>query len=944
MIAPERWREVEALYQAVVDRPATERARLLEKADPELRREVESLLAQPSENGALDRPAWGGADGNLRIGSMLGPYCIEAEIGAGGMGRVYKARDTRIGRSVGIKVASTGFSERFQREAQAISALNHPNICTLYDVGPNYLVMELVEGPTLAERIRKRPIPLADALSIARQIADALDAAHEKGIVHRDLKPANIKVKPDGVVKVLDFGLAKTALAESVPDAPTIRPTEAGTILGTAGYMAPEQARGEPVDKRADIWAFGVVLFEMLAGEALFRGKSTADILAAVIREEPDLTRVPAQVQRLVHSCLVKDPKRRLQAIEDWRWLLDESAPAMAVRRGAARWVWPAAAALATLALGFSLWALWRATRQVDRPLVRLDVDLGSDVSLPIDNVSPLAISPDGMRLVYASGTPTKLFTRRLDQSKATELPGTQGASKPFFSPDGQWIGFTFGNRLNKIRVEGGAVVFLGDAGSFGIQNGGSTYGGASWGEDGRIVVGQVYAKDGFLGFSAAGGPPETLAEVGKGEIAFALPQILPGGKAVLFQTGPSQDIQQHTVEVLTFADRRRKIVARGVASAHYLPTSGSGGSGHLIYLNKSTLFAVPFDLDKLATRGTAVPVLNDVAYQPGSWSGQFAVSPGPSGHGTLVYRRAGEGSSPMMQIQWTDAAGKREPLRARLGNYYTPSVSPDGKRVAVALIEVGNPDIWVYDTQRDAMARLTFGGGVFVNPLWTPDGKHVVFSSYNIGLFQARADGAGQPQPLTQTRATQIPWSFTPDGKRLAYFENGKIWTLPVDEQSGQLKADKPEQFIRSTSDDEAPSFSPDGRRLAYQSNESGRDEVYVRTFAPSPSGQAGRWQISNGGGETPRWSRTGHDLLYRSGDQMMAASYTVQGDTFVAEKPRVWLARLGGTNWDLAPDGKRVVVLTPAQAPQAPRPEHEIVFVQNFFDYLRQRLPASE
>jgi serine/threonine protein kinase/Tol biopolymer transport system component len=893
----------------------------------------------------------------LSAGTKLGPYEILEAIGAGGMGEVYRAADPRMGRDVAIKISAERFSDRFSREVHAVAALNHPNICTLHDVGPNYLVMELIEGPTLADRVQQGAIPLEEALAIAAKIAAALEAAHEKGIVHRDLKPGNIKIKPDGTVKVLDFGLAKVAEAAAAASSPEASPTismaatQAGVILGTAAYMSPEQARGKPVDKRADIWAFGVVLYEMLSGKRLFEGEDLTETLASVVKDKPDLSGIPAPARRLLERCLEKDPKKRLRDIGDMELLLAETPAPVSSATAAppGRLPWIVLAAVLTVALGIALWALWRTEKPVERPLVRLDVDLGADVSLPAPNGSgsSVAISPDGTRLVYASGTPVKLFTRRLDQSRATELPGTEGAAVPFFSPDGQWIGFYAGTKMNKISVEGGAVVPLADTA-------GAYSNGASWREDGGIIMSA--AGRGLLRIPAGGGTPETIAGLASGELFLARPQILPGGKAILFESGPSLDVDKFTIEVLTLADRHRKIVARGGSSIQYLPTSR--GSGHLVYMNKATLFAIPFDPDKLETLGTAVPVLDDIAYMATTGTGQFAFSWAPSGHGTLVYRRASGGASGKMTLQWVypnggttrKPTGKNEQLRAKPGAYYEPSLSPDGMRVALTVAEGGRWDVWVYDQQRDAMTRLTFGG-VNEYPMWSPDGQYVVFRSYGNGIFQARADGASQPQPLTQTNKLMTPRSFTPDGKRLAYDAYGagnlQIWTVPLEDQGGQLKAGQPEQFLKSGFNDRAPTFSPDGRWLAYYSNESGNIEVYVRAFPPPSSGQGGKWQISNSGGYDPHWSRNGHDLLYRLGDQIMAASYTVKGDTFVAEKPRVWIAKLGatpgGTQWDLAPDGKRVLVLTPVESAEAPKQEHEVVFLENFFDYLRQRVPRK-
>jgi eukaryotic-like serine/threonine-protein kinase len=500
----EHWRRVEDLFHAALEREPESRRAFLDEAcagDADLRQQVERLLAQGEQAGSfLEHPAIDGTAASASAGSLLGqqfgPYRILSLLGSGGMGQVYKAHDSRLNRSVAVKVCAAEFSGRFAREARAIAALNHPNICQLYDVGPNYLVMELVEGPTLAERLKQSPVPLEEALAIAKQIAEAIEAAHEKGIVHRDLKPGNIKLRPDGAVKVLDFGLAKVEQSRDPsrdltpsrdregadPDnSPTLTmeaATHLGTILGTAPYMSPEQALGKPVDKRADIWSFGAVLYEMLSGQRAFTGESTTEILAAVVKSEPDLTRVPMKVQRVIEACLQKDPKQRLRDIADAWKLLDDSAE-LTADSGSGLWRRPpglrtwqartpaplAIAALLAIALAVAGASWWRATRPTNRPLARLDIDLGSEVTLPnlARSTHTLTLSPDGTRLLYLSGNPPRLYTRRLDQSRATELPGTDYAQWPFFSPDGQGVGFFTGYRLNKISVEGGAVVPLAD-------------------------------------------------------------------------------------------------------------------------------------------------------------------------------------------------------------------------------------------------------------------------------------------------------------------------------------------------------------------------------------------------------------------------------------------------------------------------------------------------
>jgi serine/threonine-protein kinase len=424
------------------------------------------------------------------------------------------------------------------------------------------------------------------------------------------------------------------------------------------------------------------------------------------------------------------------------------------------------------------------------------------------------------------------------------------------------------------------------------------------------------------------------------GEAIHANPQVLPGGKAVLFSAYEALEPDKARIDVVTLADGHRKTVVPGGTSPRYLATSN--GTGHLVYATKGTLFAIPFDPERLETHGTAVPILDDVAFNPLVGAAQFDVA----GNGTLIYRRSGAASSGMMTLQWLDATGNQEPLRAKPGAYTNPRLSSDGKRVAMLVIEGSNQDIWVYDQQRDAMTRLTSGGGAQRNTAWSPDGRYVFIGSVGNGIFWTRADGAVQPQPLIQIKGIDLPWSTTLDGKRLAYFEvPPQIWTVPLEETNGQMKAGKPEQFLKSQFQDTDPEFSPDGRWLAYTSNATGTNEVYVRPFPPPPSGQSGQWQISNSGGQTPMWSRTSHDLLYQSGDQIMAVSYSVKGDTFVADKPRVWLAKLGGaTAFGLAPDGKRVAVMAPVDTPEAPKADHEVVFLENFFDELRRRLPLPK
>ena len=884
----------------------------------------------------------------LTAGDRLGPYEILALIGSGGMGEVYRARDSKLKRDVALKVLPAPFASdanrmaRFEREARVLASLNHPNIAQIYGVEERALVMELVEGES-----PKGPMPFDDAWKIALQIADALEYAHDKGVIHRDLKPSNVKVTPEGVVKLLDFGLAKAYSDQTDASSgdPALSPTltlgatVAGTIMGTAAYMAPEQARGKQVDKRADIWSWGVVLYELLTGERLFQGEDAAETLAAVIHKQPDLERVPPKVRRLLGRCLERDPKKRLRDVAVAKELLEQTP--QATPRPTSKLPWMVAGGVLLVLSAALSWGLWWDTRPLEHALVRLEVDLGSDVSLPPPEANAIGdgviLSPDGTRLAYIAsvgGGQTRLFTRRLDQPKATELPGTDGATDAFFSSDGQWIGFANIGRVSKISVEGGPAVPLANL---------TLFGGASWGEDGSIVVSEPLGR-GLLRIPSAGGSETPLLPQPKGIAALPFPQILAHGKALLFLSA-GLDAGTSRIDVLTLADHRQKDIARGAASPHYLPISDH--EGYLVYTHQSTLFAVLFDLDKLETRGNAVRVLDDVAYSTNPEGGMFSYSPS----GTLVYRKGSRGAGPGASIiQWVDTAGTRETLLAKPGDYRTLNFSPHGKQLA---LEVGNgsgSELRVYDPERGSQYPLTFGQEVNSSlPVWVPDGKYVVFSSGNT-LWWTRGDGTGQPQQLIRGDGPMVPSSFSPDGKHLAYFavHGGppQIWTVPVEEDGPGLKAGTPEQFLKDQFVDMGPVFSTDGDWLAYESNASGKFEVYVRAFPSPASGQGGK-PISSGGGPTatlPRWAHSGQELYYQAGDQIMAVSYSVKGGAFRAEKPRMWIPKVGGTLWDLSPDGKHIAVITPVGGTQAPVQDHEVVFLLNFLDYLKQQVPLNK
>jgi len=871
-------------------------------------------------------------------------YRITAKLGQGGMGEVWRAIDTKLGREVAIKVLPEAFAQdadrmaRFTREAQVLASLNHPNIAAIYGVEERALVMELVEGQTL-----KGPLPLETALDYARQIAVALEAAHEKGIVHRDLKPGNIMVTPAGVVKVLDFGLAKAqepVAAGRVEDSPTltISPTRVGLILGTAGYMAPEQARGGTVDKRADIWAFGVVLYEMLTGRRLFQGETVSDTLAAVLRHEPDWDRVPPQVRRLLQRCLEKDPKKRLRDIGDAMALVEDS-PAAPPRRSVLPWA--LATAVAIIVAAVALWAVWRAPRPVEHPLTRLSVDLGPDAMTGLNLTA--AISPDGRRLVFPARGPNgkqQLATRLLDQAQTTLLPGTENGGNPFFSPDNQWVGFFADGKLKKISAIGGAPVTVCD----------SPYDyGASWGEDGTIVA-ALNLLSGLSRVPAAGGRPQLLTRPGKGKTTHRWPQILPGGQAVLFTASPNApEMENASVEAISLKSGVTKTLVAGGYFGRYLPANGT--RGYLVYLHQGALLGVDFDPVRLEPQGTPIPLLEDVAASPIQGGGQFDFSAAPSGHGTLVYL-AGKGAAQTWPVVWLDSSGKMQPLIATPGAYTNLRFSPDGRRLAFTVSATSGTDIYVYELERETMTRLTFGGHSLI-PVWTPDGKHIAFSSTasSSGIWWIRGDGSGEPQQLLAAQNSIGPWSFSPDGRRLAYHESHPetgfdISTLPLDTSDPvHPKAGKPEPFLGTPSDELVPMFSPDGRWIAYRSNESGTNEIYVRPF---PAGRGGKWQISTGGGLYGIWSNNGRELFYETADnRIMVVDYTVDGASFVPGKPRLWsdkqLFYTGTSNLDLGPDGKRFAVFPMPEAAGPEKGTVHVTFLLNFLDELRRRIPAG-
>jgi serine/threonine-protein kinase len=876
---------------------------------------------------------------SLQAGDKLGPYEIVAPIGKGGMGEVWKARDTRLGRDVAIKISTERFSERFEREARAIAALNHPNICHLYDVGPNYLVMELVEGPTLAERIKQGAIPLEEALPIAGQITDALEAAHEKGVVHRDLKPGNVKFKPNGTVKVLDFGLAKMRGTPSVQgdESPTltIGQTKAGVILGTASYMAPEQAKGKPVDQRADIYAFGVVLYEMLRGQRLHRGDTTTEVLASVIKEEPQWDILPPQVQKLLRRCLEKDPQKRLRHIGDVMALVEDAPVAVVSASLTAeprrhRWmpiVWGLACVLAVAVAGLMYVLLKPAP---PKPVTRFAMPLPPGQRMMLARPE-IAISPDGTRLVYSAGqnlVPTQLYLRAMDGLEARAIPSAGGYS-PFFSPDGQWIGFFGGDKLQKVSVSGGPPVSLAD-----VAPAGGAFA-ASWSSQGTIAFAPGPGRP-IRQVSDTGGTVQPLTRLEKGEGVHILPEFLPGGTGLLFDTPLSgagfisqgNELAPPTgtgFTVKTYVQSLKTGERRELPQAGVLPRYAP--SGHLIYTQRGNLMAAPFDLERLAITGGAVPVIEGVLPLQYSFSW----------NGTLVYI-PGSFQSPQSRLVWVDRKGAEQPLPVPPHNYVMPRISPDGRRVAAAL-EEADSQIWIYDLARDALTRLTFQQGYNIDPAWTADGKRIVFKGAGNRLYWQPSDGGGASEALTNgpLSTNDVPSSTSPDGQVLAFTQESaprSIWILPLQDR-------KPHLFDRGQSNENAPRFSPDGHWIAYDSAESGRDEIYVQPY-PGPGG---KWQISAEGGTEPVWNPKGGELFYRNRSKMMAVEITTH-PAFSLGKPRVLFEGVyvptprSLPDYDVSPDGQRFLMVKATEQAQA---STQINVVLNWFEELKRRVPSG-
>ena len=953
----DRWSRAERIFDAALDRPPAERAGFLAEAcagDDALRSTVESLLRHYGTAGSfLEEPAvkFAGA-GSAQpaaslVGRQLGTYRIVGVLGAGGMGEVYRAHDTRLGRDVAIKILPSVYHAdperrmRFDREARLLASLNDPNIGTIHGIaeaeGVLVIVLELVEGETLAERLLRGALPLTEALTIARQIAEGLQAAHEKGIVHRDLKPANIKITPQGAVKILDFGLAKIAAdppgAEVTHSAAALAAhTQEGMLAGTAPYMSPEQARGKNVDKRTDIWAFGCVLYEMLTGRAAFAGDTVADTLAAIVERDPVWTALPAtipsSIRQLLVRCVEKNANRRLHDIADARIEIDDALNSTPPSRaapviGAHRRPWVPAIALVVVASVSAIW-VWNARDRgapvAIRPrMSRMILTPPGAASLPITGGHSLAITRDGTRVVYVGNDRSQIFLRPLPQLGPTPI---YTAAAPLswisISPDDEWLAFVEGYQLKKVALTGGPVTTI----AVGIQSAGAT-----WTSDGGLIIGDTVPANGLQRVSPTG-PPAMLTRPAeaKGERDHLWPVMLPGDRGVLFTiTAVTGGLGAAQVAVLNLATGVYKVLVPGASHAHY-------ATGHLLYRVAGTLRAVPFDLTTLETQGVPTTVLTGVLTQG---TPQFAVA-----DGTLAYVESAADAASATTFVWVDRQGKEQPLAAPPKAYSQPRLSPDGTKVAVAIAGEG---VWLWRLQQQTLTLLNFDTANGFSPVWTRNGRGLVFSAGQngvFGIYSQSPDVAGTAETLvTGSSAGMLASDVTEDGHVLFSLAGRDVMMLTT----GDSKRVEP--LVKTTFNERNGVVSPDGRWLAYESDSSSRFEVYVRPFPATTGGQQSL--ISTAGGTRPLWSRspTRPELFYVAPDgALMAVPLVITGTTWsngtaatIVRGPYLTGGSLSGRTYDVSSDGRLLLIKRPFEqvAPQ-------IVIVQNWLEDLK-RSPQS-
>jgi serine/threonine protein kinase len=945
---PDRSKQIEEILHEVLARPAQERDEFLNRAcgaDPGLRAQVESLIL--SQVSPATEPLTV-VRGSIQPGGRLGHYEILSAIGKGGMGVVWKARDSKLHRDVAIKGLPEAFARdpdrlaRLEREAKLLAALNHPNVAAIYGLeefnGTRFLVLEFVEGETLADRLRHGPVSVAETLRLALQIAESLEAAHEKGIIHRDLKPANIKVTPQGRIKVLDFGLAKDL--GSAPDgAPTESglATQAGVVMGTPSHMSPEQARGETVGRQADIWSFGVVLYDLLTGISPFGRNTTAETLAQVLGTQPDYSVLPADtppsIQRLIRRCLEKDAKRRAQHIGDVRieiedalaGLTSEAVPsrdtAEAVAPKARARLPVAAGVLAMLLLaGFVGWFFARrpSPETPSRP-VRLSIPFMEGRSFSVVGARRLAISPDGSLVAYSSLN--RLWVRRLDQKDPIAIGPT--GTNPFFSPDGKWVGLFRDPGLIKVPVDGGAPSMIAQTSE--------RSGGATWQKDGTIVFATTA---GLYQVSQNGGESRLLVQPdhNRGEKIYAWPQFMPDGQSVLFTIVPEGSVDAAQIAVLNLKTLEVRPVVKGGSSAQYVRT------GHLVYAAGTTLKAIAFDPVARETRGEPVSFANiEIAPALDNGAADFTVSES----GTLLFLTS-QSERELRTLQWIDRKGNEEPLAVEPRLYAYPRFSPDGGRVALDITIIGNRDIWILDLERLTQVQLTDGPTEDILPMWSRDGKRVFFASNRAGshdIYSQTADGATPAKVEFASPEFQAPQAFTADGSRLVVYDRFKDTSILNLAQPDHL-----EPLLHSEFDERLAELSPDGHWIAYESDESGGQfEIILRSF---PNANERREKISINGGRYPLWGLKGSNELYYvnlDGD-MMAASVSVSPNLklgpvtklFHFEKPP---ATRSGRFFDLSPrDGRFLVARV---IPANPNESIYVSVVLNWLEELRHQTP---
>jgi len=892
---------------------------------------------------------------SLAAGDRIGPYEIVGTLGRGGMGEVWRARDARLNRDVAIKalpadvVNDPDRRARFEREARILASLNHPNITAIYGVedqrGSMFLVLELVEGPTLEDRLARGALAIDETLAIAAQIAAGLEAAHDAGVVHRDLKPANVKVRADGSVKILDLGLAKVA-DDAVPSSPAVTQsptitamgTLAGAILGTAAYMSPEQARGMPVDRRADIFAFGCVLYECLTGRRLFRGATASDVLAAIIATEADTSALPPStpggLRDLVRRCLRKDPRQRLQSIADARILLEEiaAAPAADAPRaaagGAARNLWPIAAALALLAgVGIGMLVVRRPSAVVEsRQSVRAVLPLPRDVELGFSSgASILAVSPDGETLVFR-GTGkegARLYRRALNGTDSVAIPGTEGGFNPFFSPDGEWLGFFTPSHLRKVGMSGGAPLDVAVVPP--VSSGGA------WLEDGSIVFApQVNGPLAKVPASGGAMVPFTTFDAARGEHGHVWPQTLGGGR-VLYTSVLGRDFQDVDAAqaVVVAPGSKPRVLIDGSSFARIIP-------GWIVFVRGSGVLAAPFDAERLEVTGPPVAVADPIVTHAGRRTPMFAASSA----GTVVFAAGPPLSQESSNVLRVDRSGKATALPLPPSYYQNPRLSPDGSRLAMTRMDGMAMRLFVYEFGRQVLTPLTPEPGRYFLPVWSPDGTRIAFAGFIDGVprpYVKRADGSGTATAMTvPTSEALFPASWFPDGSAIASVKAyvgdrsphprgmTALWIVPTDPS-------KPPYAWFKTEREFGPVVSPDGRSIAYVSLESGRQEVYLR---PYPDG--GRIQVSNNGGREAAWSRDGNELTYREGDRFLSVAVRSTPQHSVSSPTPLfsgdYLAGSGEDvprQYDVSRNGDSFIVIQPV----APEPaDRRLVVVTNW------------